>query len=219
MMYFLKLMLRKITEINIAKTVSILALLISIGGLGISSWNIVISKNSFNYKLKIYQKEEDKNFEQLKFEFLMEIADNLEIMYEYFIEIYKIRVRFKDEPESVKDSMKNFLPDFNQYSNVVMFSLVKLNLQREIAISYSNKNNYQKLIIDKANFYKDFKTNIVLKESIQNSINKFTKNLEKSEKKNNVHSNISSGILAAKIFSPEVSRIPVYNESTSSNQK
>ncbi len=215
MINFLKFILSKI---NIAQAISILALIISMGGLGISAWNISISESLYTHKLKIYQKEEDKNFEQIKLKFLMEIADDLEDMYGYFIEIYKIRARFKDEPETVKDSMKSFLPEFNYYNNAVMLSLAKLNFEWESAISYSNKNYYQKLIIDKANFYKNFKTNIVLKKSIQNNINNFNKYLEKYEQKNNVHSDNSAGVLAAKIFSPEVSEIPVYNDPVASSQ-
>ena len=199
MIYFLKIILYKIKEMNIARAVSVLALLISVGGLGISAWNIIISKHSFNHAFKVHQKEEDKNFEQLKFDFLIQIADDLEIMNQYLIEIYKIQIQLNADPNSVKDSMKNSFSKLNRYTTIVIFSLAKLNLEWKTAVSYSNTDGSKKLIIDTATFY-NCKTNIVLKESIQNSIDEFSMNLQEAEKKDKVYSSISPGVLASKIF-------------------
>lgn len=208
MIYFLKILQYKIKEMNIAKVISILALLISIGGLSISAWNITISRRSFDHALKVHQNEADKNFEKLRLNFLMQIADDLEIMNKYLIEIYEVKTKFDAEPTSVKESMKDSFSKLNNYTTMVVFSLAKLNVEREIVASYSNKSDYKKLIMDKATFYRDFKTNIVLKESIQNSIDGFSASLQAAEKKNKIYPRMSPGILALKIFSSEVTGTP-----------
>lgn len=217
MIYFFKTLSHRINKASIASAISILALLVSIGGLGISAWNITISKRSFNHALKVHQKNEDKSFEQLRLDFLIEVSDDLEVMNEYFIEIYKLKMKLNEEPQPIKDSMKNSLSKFNHYSTFVMLAIVKLNAEWKTAASYSNKDDYKKLIIDKAIFYRDFKTNIVLKESIQNSITEFSTNLQKAEKKNKVSASVSEGTLAAKMFSPAIiGSVPVFNDQISS---
>ena len=211
-----KIIFEKFNEVSVARLISVFALFISIAGLSISTWNITISKHSFNHALMVNQKEKDKRFEKLRLDFLIQLADDMEIMDRYLVEIYKLNTQFDAEPRSVKSSMEKFLANYTESSMIVTLSLAKLSSEWKIILSDSNKNDYPKMIIDKATFYRDFKTNIVLKGRIQNGINEFAMNLQKAEKKNKVYPSSSDGKLSSKIFSPEVSDIPIFNDYTHS---
>ena len=77
--------------------ISIVALLISIGSLGVTVWATKLSKKSLNHAIDIQVKGEEKEFERLRTELLMQIADSRRLLDKTRVEIGTLKADFDAE--------------------------------------------------------------------------------------------------------------------------
>lgn len=161
---------------------SIIALLISLGGVGISLWATLISKHSLDHALQVQQRQDDEDFEKLRMEVLMQISDTTEIMRQYSIQLNIAKMKYDNEPEPVKKLMKNYADLlFTQYLTSVGVTMQRLDNERKTVLSYSQKNDYKKLMGEKAQLYQGLKANEAVRSSVQNVINEFNVKLKMAE--------------------------------------
>jgi L-amino acid N-acyltransferase YncA len=162
--------------------ISIIALFVSLGGMGISLWSTFISKNSFEHTLMAQRRADDEDFEKLRLDVLMQIADLTEITRQYLIKVNTLKIKYDSEPLPVQDLMKNYTNIFTDYLPRVVFTLKSLDYAWKNVSSYSEKNDYKKLIHDKANLYLAWKANEALKPTVQSMIDEFDQKLKTAEK-------------------------------------
>lgn len=162
--------------------ISIIALFVSLGGVTISLWSTFISRNSLEHTLAAQHRADDEDFEKLRLEVLMQIADNTEIMRQYLIKVNTLKIKYESEPLPVRDLMKNYTNIFTDYLPRLVFAFKSLDNAWKNVSSYSEKNNYKKLMHDKANLYLAWKANEALKPTVQSMIDEFDQKLKMAEK-------------------------------------
>ena len=161
---------------------SIIALLISIGSVAISLWSTFISKNSFEHTLKAQSRADDEDFEKLRLQVLMQVADNTEVMRQYLIKVNGLKIRYDNDPPAVKELLRNYTAIFTDYLPRVVFALQNLDKEWKNVSAYSGKDDYKKLMNEKANLYLAWKANEAIKASAQYMIEDFTQKLDMAEK-------------------------------------
>ena len=65
---------------DLATKISLCALLVSVGSLSITLWATRLSSKSLNHAIEIQEKGEEKEFERIRAELLMQIADNRRLL-------------------------------------------------------------------------------------------------------------------------------------------
>lgn len=161
---------------------SVIALFISLGGVTISLWSASISKHSLEHTLIAQKRADDEDFEKLRLDVLIQVADNTEIMSQYLIKVNSLKIKYDSEPVAVQSLMKNYTNLFTDYLPRVVFALKTLDNEWKNVSSYSEKNDYKKLINEKANLYLAAKSNEALKATVQSMVDEFDQKLKMAEK-------------------------------------
>lgn len=162
--------------------ISVVALFVSLGSVTISLWSTFISKHSLEHSLIAQRRADDEDFEKLRLEVLIQVADNTEIMRQYLIKVNGLKIKYDSEPLAVQALMKNYTNLFTDYLPRVVFALKTLDSEWENVSSYSEKNDYKRLMNEKANLYLAWKSNEAVKTSVQSMIDEFDQKLKMAEK-------------------------------------
>lgn len=162
--------------------ISVIALLVSLGGAGISLWSTFISKRSLEHTLTAQNRADDEDFEKLRLEVLMQVADNIEIQRQYLIKVNGLKIKYESEPLAVQTLMKNYTNIFTDYLPRTVFALKTLDSEWKNVSAYSAKNDYKKLMNEKANLYLAWKANEAIKTTVESMIDEFDQKLKMAEK-------------------------------------
>ena len=100
---------------DIPTMISIVALIISIGGLAVTLWATRISRRSLGHAIRVQQRSDLKEFERVRAELLDQVSDSRVILDRNRIEIGTLQANFQAEPPAVQARMANYTTLFSQY--------------------------------------------------------------------------------------------------------
>ena len=159
-------------------TLSIIAVLISLGSFGVTIWATRISKRSLDYAIDVQENMEEKEFDRLRTDLLMQIADSRRILDKTRIEIGTIKANFDAEPQPVQVIMSSYTNLFTQYLPKVETSIQQLDdLWQEVA-GWSSEKSHKELMDAKAVLYRSLKDDEVVYDSGVYMVNEFKAKLE-----------------------------------------
>jgi hypothetical protein len=159
-------------------TISITAVLISLGSLGVTIWATRISKRSLDHAIEVQVSMEEKEFDRLRADLLMQIADNRRILDKTRIEIGTIKANFDAEPQPVQVIMSNYTNLFSQYLPKVEASIQQLDALWQDVSGWSNEKAHKELMDAKAVLYRSLKDDEVVYDSGIYMMNEFKTKLE-----------------------------------------
>lgn len=166
-----------------ATTVSLGAVFVSIASLSVTLWATRLSNKSLNHAIEIQKKNEEKEFERLRTELLMQIADSRRLMDKTRIEIGTLKADFDAEPQPIKMIMKNYTNLFTDYFPRVEASVNQLDILWKDVSGWSKKKSYRELMDAKAVLYRSLKDDEVVYDVAIYLINVFKAQLEVARQK------------------------------------
>jgi hypothetical protein len=158
---------------DLSTEISIVALLVSIGSLAITVWATKLSKKSLDHAIDVQAKGEEKEFERLRTELLMQIANSRRLLDMTRIEIGTIKANFDAEPQPVQVIMKNHTNLFTDYLPNVEASIRQLDMLWKEISSWTKEKAHRELMDTKAILYRSLKDDEVVYESGIYMINVF----------------------------------------------
>lgn len=158
--------------------ISIVALLVSIGSLGITVWATKLSKKSLDHAIDVQTKGEEKEFERLRAELLMQIADSRRLLDKTRIEIGTLKADFDAEPQPVQVVMKNYTNLFTGYQPEVEASIRQLDMLWKEVSCWSKEKSHHELMDTKAVLYRSLKDDEVVYDSGVYMVSVFKAKLE-----------------------------------------
>lgn len=158
--------------------ISIIALLISLGSFGVTILATRLSKKSLDHALKSYNINEEKEFERVRGEILMQIADNRRLLDKTRIEIGTLEANFEIEKQPVKVIMGKYTNLFSEYLPTIVEGIEQLDNEWEDVSSWTNETDHRTLIETKSRLYRALKDFEVAYDSGMYMINEFNEKLK-----------------------------------------
>lgn len=150
---------------DISIVISIISLFVSFGSFAVTMWATYISKRSLNHAIDIYQNTEEKDFERVRAELLIQVADNIRLLDKARIEIGTQKAYFDTESKAVRDLMRNYTNLFTDYLPKVEASISQLDAIWLELSSWSQDKGYRELMNTKALLYRCLKDDEQVYES------------------------------------------------------
>jgi len=150
---------------NLPITISIIAVLISLGSFGVTIWAIRISKRALDHAIDVQVGIEEKEFDRLRADLLMQIADSRRILDKTRIEIGTIKANFDAEPQPVQAIMRSYTNLFTQYLPKVEESIQQLDVCWQDIAGWANDKTHKDLMNAKALLYRSLKDDEVVYDS------------------------------------------------------
>jgi hypothetical protein len=169
---------------DIATTIALIALLVSGGSLCVTLWATRISKKSLNHATELQEKNEEKEFERMRADLLMQIVDNRGLMDKTRIEIGTLKADFDAEPKPVRMMMRNNTKLFTDYLPRVEASIQQLDMRWQDVSGWSKEKSHRELMDAKANLYRSLKDDEVVYDSGIYCIKEFRAQLEVARQRN-----------------------------------
>ena len=163
---------------DLATTISLGALLVSIGSLSVTLWATRLSNRSLNHAIEIQEKGEEKEFERLRAELLMQIAEDRRLLDKTRIEIGTLKADFDVEPQPIKVIMRNYTNLFTDYLPRVEASIQQLDMLWKEVSGWSKEKSHRELMDAKAVLYRSLKDDEVVYDSGIYMVNVFKAKLE-----------------------------------------
>ncbi len=138
-------------------TISLGALLVSVGSLSITIWATKLSNRSLSHAIEIQEKGEEKEFERLRIDLLMQIADDRRLLEKTRIEIGTLKAEFDAESQPTKKIMRNYINLFNEYLPRVEASIKQLDILYNDVSGWSKEKSHRELMDAKAVLYRSLK--------------------------------------------------------------
>lgn len=159
-------------------TISITAVLISLGSFGVTIWATRISKRSLDHTIDIQVSMEQKEFDRLRTDLLMQIADSRRILDKTRIEIGTIKANFDTEPQPVQVIMSSYTNLFTHYLPKVEEAIEQLDVLWQDVSGWSSEKTHKELMDAKAVLYRSLKDDEVVYDSGIYMVNEFKIKLE-----------------------------------------
>ena len=151
--------------------ISVVALLLSFGSLGVTVW-------ATKHAIDVQNKGDEREFERLRAELLMQVADSRRLLDKTRIEIGTIKADFDVELQSVKALMGKYTNLFTEYLPKVEAAITQLDaLWIEVA-GWSKEKTPRELMDTKAILYRSLKDDEVVYDSGICLVNMFKAKLE-----------------------------------------
>jgi len=158
--------------------ISIVALIISIGGLAVTLWATRISKRSLEHAINVQERSDLKEFERVRAELLNQISDSRAILDKTRIEIGTLQANFQAEPAAVQTLMANYTGLFSQYLPMVEQAIRQCDDLWTDVSGWSSDKGHADLMQARAVFYRSLKDDEVVQESGIYAVNVFKVKLE-----------------------------------------
>lgn len=163
---------------DLSTMISIVALIISIGGLAVTLWATRISKRSLDHAINVQERSDLKEFERVRAELLNQISDSGAILDKTRIEIGTLQANFQAEPPAVQALMANYIGLFSQFLPKVERAIRQCEeLWTEVSGWSSNK-GHTDLMQARAVLYRSLKDDQSVQESGIYMVNAFKVRLE-----------------------------------------
>ena len=163
---------------NLPFMISIIALLISIGGLAVTFWATRISRRSLEHAINVQKHSDLKEFERVRTELLNQISDNRSILDKTRIEIGTLQANFQAEPDLVQTLMANFIGLFSQFLPKVEQTIRQCDELWSDVSGWSSDKGHSDLMQARAVLYRALKDDEAVQESGIYLVNRFKMKLE-----------------------------------------
>jgi len=150
---------------DIATGISLFALLMSGGSLWVTIWATRLSKISLNHAIEVQEKVEEKEFERMRADLLMQVADSRRLLDKTRIEIGTLKADFDAEPQPVQVMMRNYTNLFTDYPPRVEASIQQLDILWKEVSAWSKEKSQRELMDAKAVLYRSLKDDEVVYDS------------------------------------------------------
>ncbi|MDP2046791.1 MAG: hypothetical protein Q8L00_11335 [Deltaproteobacteria bacterium] len=168
---------------ELATTISLGAILVSLGSLIVTIWATRLSYKSLNHAIEIQEKGEEKEFERLRVELLTQIADDRRLLDKTRIEIGTLKADFDAEPQPIQVMMRNYTNLFTVYLPKIEASIKQKDIIWKEVSCLSKDKSYRELMDAKAVLYRSLKDDEVVYDSGIYMINEFKAQLEVARQK------------------------------------
>lgn len=166
------------SDMDIPTTLSLIAVLVSLGSLGVTVWATRLSKKSLNHAIKIQITGEEKEFERIRADLLMQIADDRRLLDKTRIEIGTLKANFDAERQPVQVLMSNYTNLFTDYLPKIEASIQQLDMLWNEVTNWSIDKSHRELMSAKAVLYRSLKDDEVVYDSGIYMVNVFKAKLE-----------------------------------------
>jgi hypothetical protein len=163
---------------DISTTISVVAVLVSLGSLGVTIWATRLSKKSLNHAIEIQVAGEEKEFERIRADLLMQIADSRRLLDKTRIEIGTLKANFDAEPQPVQVLMTNYTNLFTDYLPKVEASIQQCDMLWKEVANWSQEKSLRELMDAKAVLYRSLKDDEVVYDSGIYAVNVFRAKLD-----------------------------------------
>jgi hypothetical protein len=153
--------------------ISIFAFLVSIGSLCVTVWATKLSQKSLDHAIDIQTKAEEKEFDKLRTDLLMQLADSRRLLDKTRIEIGTFKADFDAEPHAVQDIMSNYTSLFTDYLPRVEASIEQLDMLWKEVSAWSKEKSHREIMDTKAVLYRSLKDDEVVYDSGIYAVNEF----------------------------------------------
>lgn len=153
--------------------ISLIAILVGLGCLGVTLWASILSKRSLNHAIAIQEKGEEKEFQRLRTELLMQIADSRMVLDKTRIEVGTLKADFDAEPQAVQQMMRNYINLFTDYLPRVEFSIQQLDILWKDVSAWPKDKSHHELMDAKAVLYRSIKDDEVVYDSAMFMVSEF----------------------------------------------
>jgi hypothetical protein len=143
-------------------TISLGALLVSVGSVAITLWATRLSNRSLNHAIEIQEKGEQKEFERLRTDLLIQIVDDRRLLEKIRIEIGTLKADFDGEPQPIRMIMSNYINLFTEYLPRVETSIKQLDMLYNDVSGWSKEKSHRELMDAKAVLYRSLKDDEVV---------------------------------------------------------
>jgi hypothetical protein len=168
---------------DFAMAIAFLALLVSVGSLVVTIWATRLSNMSLNHAIEIQEKGEEKEFERLRADLLMQIADDRRLLDKTRIKIGTLKADFDVEPQPVQAIMRNYINLFTDYLPKVEASIKQLDMLWEEVSGWPKGKSHRELMDAKAVLYRSLKDAEVVYDIGIFLVNEFRAQLEVARQK------------------------------------
>lgn len=134
--------------------------------------------STLDHAIEVQEKSDEKEFEMLRSELLMQITDNRKILDKTRIEIGTIQADFDAQPQPVQVMMSNYIDLFTSYLPKVEASIQELDELWQDISSWSKEKEHKELMEARAVFYRCQKNDEVVYDSGMYMVNEFKTKLE-----------------------------------------
>ena len=145
--------------------VSCVALIVSIGSLGVTMWATQISSRALEHAIGVQQRSEEKEFERLRTELLNQISDSRAVLDKTRIEIGTLQANFQAEPRQVQGLMANYTSLFTEYLPKVHMSIQQLDALWTEVSGWGKEKGHRELMEARAVLYRSLKDDEVVQDS------------------------------------------------------
>lgn len=158
--------------------VSIVALIMSFGGLAVTLWATRISKRALEHAIEIQEGSDLKEFERVRAELLNQISDSRAILDKARIEVGTIQASLQAEPAAVQVLMANYTALFSHYLPKVEQAIHQCDELWTDVSGWSSDKGQTDLMHARAVLYRSLKDDEIVHESGIYMVNAFKVKLE-----------------------------------------
>ena len=166
------------SQIDWSLTISIVAAGISLGSLAVTIWATRISKRSLDHAIDVQESLDQKEFDRLRADLLMQIADDRRILDKARIEIGTIKANFDAEPQAVRMMLANYTNLFSHYLPDVEGAIRQLDKLWQDVSAWTNDKKHDDFMNAKAVLYRSLKDDEIVYDSAIYLVNVFKTKLE-----------------------------------------
>jgi hypothetical protein len=163
---------------DLSTMISIVALIISLGGLAVTLWATRISKRSLEHAIGVQKRSDLKEFERVHAELLNQISDSRAILDKTRIEIGTLQANFHAEPVAVKALLANFTGLFSEYLPKVEQAIRQCDELWTDVSGWSSDKAHADLMRARAVLYRSLKDDETVREAGIYLVNSFKVKLE-----------------------------------------
>lgn len=157
---------------------SLLAVIISIAGFGVSVWATRISKRSHDHGTQVHQGNERREFDRVRSDLLAQISESRAVLDRARIEVGTLEAEFRGEPEPVQRLMASYTHLFSDYLPRIEVGIRQCDdLWRDVSTWDSTK-SHAELMAARAVLHRSFQDEKIAHETAVYLVSRFTAKLE-----------------------------------------
>jgi len=157
---------------------SLAALVVSVGSLGVAVWANRISKKALAHSMRAQEEGDQREFDRIRAELLNQISDSRAVLERTRLEIGTLQANFRAEPPAVQSLMANYTGLFSEYLPSVERAITRCDqLWREVS-EWGRSKSHTELMEARAVLYRSLQDDRSAQESGTYLVNEFTTKLE-----------------------------------------
>jgi hypothetical protein len=166
------------SPVGLSGILSVIALSVSIGSLGVTVWATRISKKSLKRARDVQDRSDRREFEGIRSEILNQVSDSRAVLDKTRVEIGTLRAEFDAEPTAVQASMASYTTLFSEYLPNIERAVHQCDSLWSEVSAWNNDKSDAELMRARALLYRSLKDDESAHESGVYMVNVFKTKLE-----------------------------------------